>query len=262
MQCAARKGTVERSVGEPSSEGGPFDFERYYYGYHLPSDQRRAPTVRADRHCQKRTAQRRRRIGKLLHRHAQERLRAGVPWELVLDNFAAGTSHLQAAYEQRYGERPSRNTLQHDLDALLGGRTGAMPVVYNHKAERAVQANTYSLRALAVTLGTLGAQYLRKLVDLAVRVEFERPRSYGERAIGPISLDRELRRAVEKAVAGNRHSTGVRLAWRLAKLGVSEQAAHRVLGRYREAVCPLGDRRYERREARRAVESAYRKVTR
>jgi hypothetical protein len=228
-----------------------------------PPELRWTPTKRADRGCQRRTAVRRRRVTRLVFLQAELVMRRGLPYEKVIDQLAIGTSQLQRRYWQVHGERPSRATLLGDLEAIFGSPTGRLGVRWSDDAEQEGQANTYSIRNVHITLGRLGRKLMRKLVELQLSIEFGDDH-HGVRSLSTKHVSekakRALRKALENAVNGTKHLTGLRLAWRLAHLGVPEATAHQLLTEYRRSV-PSDGRRYEAREARRAVESAYRKVT-
>jgi hypothetical protein len=235
-------------------------------GHVIPPSHRVFARTRADKDVQRRTAIRRRRLGKYVEEHACRLLDQGVPLDVLLDSYAPGAVGAQAWFAGRYGITPSRTTLAEDFRAVLGEPTGTLPQALSLEHGAYVQAHTFSLRRLDVTLGPLGRKITARICNHALGLE----RGSGRRgtvnmSVSPVSVlrraRRALQRALEQAVAGNRHLVGVRLAWRLAHLGLDEADAHTLLSEYQATVARSGSRLYERREARRAVSSAYRKLT-
>ncbi len=262
-----------RAGRERGRTAGRIDFEAIALSmadHEVPRGERRAATTRADKGVQRRTATRRRRVARLVFDRATALHRSGLPYEKVVDSLAVSTVALQAMYAEQFGAKPSRDTLLSDLDAILGAPSGKLAAKYSDRVDELVQANTYSLRDVHKTLGRLGRKLTEKLHGVVLAIEFDQSRRWisrradGELALSPISVRRiaqsALRRAIDDAVAGNRHHTGVRFAWRLAHVGVPEPTARGLLRIYQDSVGRLGGRRYEPREARRAVTSAYRKV--
>lgn len=133
--------------------------------YRVPTGR---PRERADKDCQSRTAVRRRRVARLIFKRAETLHKQGLPHPKVLDQIAVSTVHLQEMYEHEHGQRPSRDTLAADLEAILGKPTGKLKIAYSDHVHDTVQANTYSLRHVHITLGRLGRKLARDLHDLVL----------------------------------------------------------------------------------------------
>lgn len=232
----------------------------------LPPELRCYATTRADRNCQRRTRVRRRRAACIVFDLSRAKLKKGLPLEKVLDENAPGSNTIQDEYQRRYGERPSRHTITEDLEAIFGPPTGKLAMTFSRRAEAHVQANTYSLRHVHRSLGSYGSKLMNALCNFAYALETCRSRRLPARdgSVSPISVSGAVRIALDRAVRGNRHVTGLKLAWYLAKLGVPEQDAVVAVRDYWAEVRAIGERGGRRiawSEARRWVESAYRKLT-
>jgi len=237
-------------------------FEAVGRAQRLPSELRVYATTRADRNCQRRTRIARRRVARIVFGLSTDKLRGHVPFEKVLDYNAPGSYVVEAEYERRYGEKRHHDTITRDLEALFGQPTGQLDQKFSHLAGRLGQANTYSVRKVHLTLGRLGRKLMNDLVNYAYSLE-SGLLPHGAGRLGRIShtglVEKVLQRALEMAVKGTRHRTGLKMAWVLATLGVPEEAARAAMRDYWTNARALGGRRYEWREARRALESAYRK---
>src|SRR5689334_3467343 len=92
-----------------------FSFETYGRPRRVPIELRCYANTRADRHCQRRTRVRRRRVARIVFDRSQSKLQAGVPLEDVIDHNAPGGCTIQHEYARRHGRAPSRSTISEDL---------------------------------------------------------------------------------------------------------------------------------------------------
>lgn len=239
--------------------------------YRVAPERRCYATARADRGCQPRTRVRRRRIASIVCGPlSRAKLEQGVPFEKVIDSNAPGSLTIRDEYQRLYDVRLSPTTIVNDLQAVFGQPTGRLGARHSDLAGKEVQANTYSVRHVHRTLGSKGSKLARELANYAFSLgqRAGAGQAHGARCLIPISVQRALEVALERAVEGNRHRCGLELAWHLAHRGqrpcvakVPKEVAMAVLRDYQQTVKSLGGRKYEWREARKAVESAYRKTS-
>jgi len=210
----------------------------------------------------------------------------GLPYDVLLEYCAVGSNECQEWFARNFQQRPSRTTLLRDFRAVFGSPNGALPAIQHERyVGGQAQAYTFNLRDnLHVTLGRLGRKIVKHICEHALAIEWSekktKKRSRGretgatptvKESVSSVSVWRRgynaLRKAVWEAVPGTRHYDGVRLAWHLAHIGLAREDADEFLEHYWSEVKDLKrsemqGRRYELREARRAVSSAYRKLGR
>jgi hypothetical protein len=238
-------------------------FEQRQRGHVVPPSERAPASRRADKDCQRRTAERRRQIAAYIEDHACALLDRGVPANVVLDHCALGSAGAQEWFRAKGTKAPSRTTLIEDFEAICGSPSGSLPVVqdFDRYDVGLAQANTYSLRYLYRTLGHFGRKVLLAIERYAKALR--NGPTHTVKSFSPVLTLRRSRTALAKAL--NRpvgHRASLALAWHVAKLGLPERTAHDLMAEYHEATggWTWSGRRFTAQEAHKAVESAYRKV--
>lgn len=193
-------------------------------------------------------------------KRVREVTEAGMPSLDALDHIALSSVQAERWLKDQHGLDLDRKTILKLFALICGAPNGKLAEGFSESAavygDGVVQANTYSLRHLHVTLGRRSGRKISQLIaDLLLASEGIGCRRVPQRSFGGITHNtwavRALQRAIEDAFPGMRHAILCRLTTHLAYLGFSPGDMRPFITEYRLAVGGITGR-----EAAKAARSA------